>query len=98
MLLSAGGPHARKITFERMAAPNFQAFPSVVLRKRDASAIQRLGITRVLLGAQFQSLALHTNRRRDNAPAIADGTRTRNLVKNVVAARINILRKHELNG
>lgn len=97
MLLAASGPHARKIALKRVAAAKFQAFSSVVLWKRDASAVQRLGPARLLLGAQLQPFALHADRRRNNVAAVANGACTGNLVENVLAARIDILRKNRLN-
>src|SRR5512144_1034166 len=98
MLLPASCTHARKIALERAAAVKFQSFPSVVLWKGDASAVQRLGTVRLLLGAQLQSFALHADRWRNNTPAIANGACAGNLVINILAARIDILRKHELSG
>ena len=97
MLLAASRTHARKVTFERMAAVKFQAFPSVVLWKRDASAVQRLGPTRLLLGAQLQSFTLYADWRRNNVTAVANGACAGNLIEYVLAARIDILRKNRLN-
>ena len=97
MLLAARRTHARKIAFERMAAVKFQTFPSVVLWKRDASAVQRLDAARLLLGAQLQPFPLHADRGWNNAPAVANGACAGDLVENVLAARINILRKNRLN-
>ena len=98
VLFAAGGMHAGKVAFERVAATNFKAFPSGVLWKRDASAVQRLGVARLLLGAQFQPFALNADRWWNNAPAVANGACARNLVENILAARIDVLRKHVLNG
>jgi len=98
MLLAASGPQARKIALKRVAAAKFQAFSSVVLWKRDAPAIQRLGPASRFLGTQLQPLALDANRRRDDVSAIAYGARAGNLVVNILAVRIDILRKHELSG
>src|SRR6185295_9037122 len=97
MLLPASRTHARKVALERAAAVKFQAFPSVVLWKGDAAAVQRLRTARVLLEAQLQSFALDADRRRNNAPAVANSASARNLVENVIAARIDILPKTWLN-
>src|SRR4029078_6891697 len=98
MLLPASRTHARKIALERAAAVKFQAFRSVVLWKGDASAVQRLCTARLLLGAQLQSFALDSDRWRNNTPAVANGARAGDLVVDILAARIDILRKHELSG
>jgi len=98
VLFAASRPHTGKVAFKRTAAVKFQAFPSVVLWKGDASAIQSLGAALLFLGAQLQPLALDADWWRNNPPAVANGTGAGNLVINILAARIDILRKHELNS
>lgn len=98
MLLAASGSHAREIALKRVAAAKFQTFSSVVLWKRDTPAIQRLGPISRFFGTQLQPLTLDANRRRDHVSAIANGARAGNLVVNILAAWIDILRKHELSG
>lgn len=89
--------HARQIALECMTAVNFQTLSSVILWKRDASAVQRLGGAYCFFGTQLETFALDTNRRPYDAPAVANGTGTGNLVVNVLAARIHILREGRLN-
>src|SRR5215510_2674063 len=86
--------HAGKVAFERVTATNFKAFPSVVLWKRDAPTVQRLSNARFFLGTQFESFARDANRRPNDASAVANGACAGNLVIDILATRIDVLRKH----
>src|SRR5437588_10409050 len=84
--------HAGEITLKRFAAVDLETFPSVILVKRHPAAIERSGRFGPFLRLKFQPLALDAGRRRNNASAVLHGACTGDLVVNVAAARIDLLR------
>ena len=91
-------PHARKVAFERVTAVKFPGLPFCnTLETRRVRRPAFGSRPPPSLGRNFKSFALHADRRRNNAAAVANGACTGNLVENVLAARIDILRKNWLN-
>ena len=84
--------HTCKIVLDRAASTKFQTVPPEILGKGDASAVKRSGPFRSLLRLQLQAFPLYAHRRRDDASAVANGARAGDLVVNVFAARIDLLR------
>jgi hypothetical protein len=95
-LLAAIGAHACHVALERMAFAHLKPVSPEILWKCDLAPIERLG--RSFTRAQLQTFALHADRRRNDASAILHRTSARDLVVNILAPRIDILRGQRSDG
>src|SRR5581483_348575 len=84
--------HAGEIALERFAPPDLETLSSIILGKRNASAVERSRGLGPFLRMQLQAFPFDADRRRNDVPAVADGAGAGNLVVNVLAARIDVLR------
>src|SRR5262245_12687983 len=79
-----------------MAFVHLEPVSPEILWKCDLAAIERLG--RSFTRAQLQTFALHANRRSNDASAILQRASARDLVVNILAPRIDVLRGQRSDG
>src|SRR5262245_13226577 len=95
-LLAAICAHASHVALERMALAHLEPVSPEILWKCDLAPIERL--SRSFTRAQLQTFALDADRRRNDASAILHRASARDLVVNILAPRIDILRGQRSNG
>src|SRR5262245_5758777 len=91
-LLSAVGTHAGQVTLESMAFVHLKAVSPEILRKCHLATIESL--SRTFPRAQLQTFSLHTDGRRNDPPAILHRASACDLVVDILASRVDVLRGH----
>src|SRR6185437_14432355 len=85
--------HAGEIAFERGAAPEFEPMALIVFFEGDASAVKRPCALGAFLRMQLQPLALHADRRWNDASAVSHRARAGHFIEDIIAAGIGFLRR-----